>query len=151
MSKLIYLAGPIQGLSYNACTEWRQYMIDELRKEGIIGLSPMRARDFLKQHKGLLLPGISNHILDTDGAITTRDKWDVKRSDAVFFNLLKAKRISIGTMIEYGWASAYDKPIIAVMEKEKNVHEHTMIRRLSAYRVETLDEGLSVAKALFAY
>ena len=69
--------------------------------------------------------------------------------------MLGAEKISIGTMIEYGWASAFDKPMIAVIEKKekekKNVHEHPMIRRLTNYRVETLDDGLSVVKALFAY
>ena len=34
---------------------------------------------------------------------------------------------------------------------KKNVHEHLMIRRLSGYRVETLDDGLAVARALLAY
>ena len=41
------------------------------------------------------------------------------------------------------------------MEKKEhdksNVHEHAMIRRLTNWRVETLDEGLAVARALFAY
>lgn len=81
--------------------------------------------------------------------------WDVRRSDAILFNLLGAEKVSIGTMIEYGWASAFYKPIITVMENAKgekrNVHEHLIIRRLSGFRVETLDEGLAVVKALFAY
>ena len=54
-------------------------------------------------------------------------------------------------MVEYGWASAFRKPIVAVMEKQRNVHEHPIVRRLTDFRVETLDEGLSVVKALFDY
>ena len=54
-------------------------------------------------------------------------------------------------MIEYGWASAFNKPIITIIEKKENVHEHSMIRRLTGYRVENLESGLLVAKALFAY
>jgi len=51
-------------------------------------------------------------------------------------------------MIEYGWASAYDKPIITIMEKEGNLHDHSILRGLTGFRVETLDEGLQVARAL---
>ncbi|MDE1849019.1 MAG: nucleoside 2-deoxyribosyltransferase [Nanoarchaeota archaeon] len=154
MDKLVYLAGPIDGETYNECTEWREYAIKELSYHGITGLSPMRAKDFLKDHP-LMREGISDSVLTTDGAITIRDMWDVRRCDAVLFNLLKAKKVSIGTMIEYGWASAFNKPIITMMETRdgitKNVHEHAMIRRLSAYRVNTLEEGLYVVKTLFDY
>ena len=41
---LVYLGGPISGLSHSGCTEWRQYVIDNLPK-GIEGLSPMRAKN----------------------------------------------------------------------------------------------------------
>ena len=154
MSKLVYLVGPIDGLNYERCAAWREYAIEELAKDGIIGLSPMRAKEFLKHHPKMV-DGVSDHILASDSGLTSRDIWDVRRSDAILFNLLGAEKISIGTMIEYGWASAFDKPMIAVIEKKekekKNVHEHPMIRRLTNYRVETLDDGLSVVKALFAY
>lgn len=150
MSKLVYLAGPILALTYDECTEWRQQAIIELRKYGITGLSPMRGKEFLREHKGPLTKDVV-HMLTTDSAITIRDKWDVKQSDAVLFNLLKAPKVSIGTVVEYGWASAFDKPIVTIMEDEGNLHEHAMIRRLSAYRVKTLEEGLEVVKALFAY
>lgn len=154
MDKLVYLAGPILGLSYGSCNNWREYAIDELLKEGITGLSPMRAKESLKKYSKLVDRTIK-HVLDADSGITTRDMWDVRRSDAVLFNLLDSKQVSIGTMIEYGWASAFNKPIVSVMEKKdsekRNVHEHAIVRRLSGYRVETLEEGLNVVKALFAY
>lgn len=150
MSKLVYLAGPIRGCTYDSCVGWREYAIKELANGGITGLSPMRAKKFL-QERPKLVDEISSHFLASDSGITTRDMWDVRRSDAILFNLLEAERISIGTMIEYGWASAFNKPFVTVMEKEGNVHEHNMIRRLSGYRVETLEEGLTVVKALFAY
>ena len=114
----------------------------------------MRGKEFLKAHPKLT-DGVSEHVLASDEGITTRDIWDVRSCDAVLFNLLGAEKVSIGTMIEYGWASAFNKPIITVIEKKdeetKNVHEHPIIRRLSGYRVETLDQGLTVVKALFAY
>ena len=151
MTKLVYLAGPISGQSYEGCTNWRNYAIEELKKDEITGLSPMRAKEFLKQHPRLV-DGVSNHVLTSDAGITTRDMWDVRRSDIIFFNLLGAEKVSIGTMVEYGWASAFNKPIITIIEKDmKNVHEHPIIRRLTNYRVETIDEGLYVVRSLLSY
>jgi len=66
-------------------------------------------------------------------------------------NLLKAKKISIGTMVEYGWADSYRKPIITEMEKEGNVHDHGFVKELSGYIVEDLDSGIKIAKAILNY
>src|SRR3989344_844355 len=150
MEKLLYLGGPIDGLSYDGCVGWREYAIRELKKDGITGLSPMRAKEFLKKHH-VLVDGIEKHVLTTDKGITTRDLWDVSRCDAVLFNLLGAKKISVGTVTEYGGAGILHKPIITVMEKKGNVHEHPMIRELTWFRVETLEEGLDVVRDLFVY
>src|SRR3989344_6684140 len=132
--KLVYLAGGIDGHSYDSCNGWREYAIQELALKGITGLSPMRSKDFLRNYTEIV-DGVSQHVLASDSGITARDMWDVRRSDAVLFNLLEAKKVSIGTMIEYGWASSFDKPIITLMEKQGNIHEHAMVRRLSDYRV----------------
>jgi nucleoside 2-deoxyribosyltransferase len=70
--------------------------------------------------------------------------------DIMLANLLGAKKVSIGTIGEFFWADAYRKPVIAVMEKEGNPHEHAMIRELTGFRVETLEEGLAVAGAVLA-
>ncbi len=148
MSKLVYLAGPIDGCTYDDCTIWREYSVRELATCGITGLSPMRAREFLKEHQKLV-DGTSSYALASDSGIVERDMWDVRRSDAILFNLVGAQKVSIGTMVEYGWASAFNKPIVTILEKKGNVHEHVMVRRLSGFRVETLEEGLAVVRALF--
>ena len=36
-------------------------------------------------------------------------------------NLLGLEKITLGTMVEYGWADAFRKPIITVIEK-KEIH-----------------------------
>jgi hypothetical protein len=51
-------------------------------------------------------------------------------------------------MVEYGWLDMKRIPIITVMEKEGNPHEHAFIRELSGYRVETLEEGLYIARCI---
>jgi nucleoside 2-deoxyribosyltransferase len=151
MNKLVYLAGPIDGCTYESCTNWREDAIQQLAKDGITGLSPMRAKEFLKIHQKIIDKIHNNHPLTSDSGITTRDIWDVRRCDAILFNLLGAEKVSIGTMIEYGWASAFNKPIITIIEKEGNIHEHSIVRQLSGYRIDNLESGLNIIRALFSY
>jgi nucleoside 2-deoxyribosyltransferase len=78
----------------------------------------------------------------------TRDHWDVSRCDAVLVVLSGATRVSIGTVMELGWAYAYRKPVVAVMEEEGNPHEHGMVREALSYRVTTLDEAIDLLNIL---
>lgn len=87
--KLVYLAGPITGLSY-------------------------------------------------DGAVNWRD-----------MNLVGAERVSIGTMIEAGWADAFRKPVVLAIE-EGNMHHHAMLEHISGWIVSDLDQAIDVTKALLA-
>jgi nucleoside 2-deoxyribosyltransferase len=156
MSKLVYLAGPIKGLSYEGSASWREYAKRELAKGGIVCLSPMRAKEFTKLHHELSEKLSESQLqIISDRGIATRDKWDVSRCDIVLSNLLGSEKISIGTMIEYGWASAFGKPIVTVIEErgegKENIHEHAILRDLSGYRISTLESGLEIVRALFNY
>ena len=150
MSKLVYLAGPVSGCTYDGCVSWREYAINQLAVDKISGLSPMRGKAFLIDHQNGI-GGTDDNPLTSDSGITVRDMWDVRRCDAVLFNLIGAKKVSIGTMVEYGWASAFNKPIVAAMEKQGNIHEHPMVRELSNFRVDTLESGLAIVRSLFSY
>ena len=147
--KRVYLAGPIKGLNYNQCNDWREYAKKELEKEGIIGVTPMRAKEYL--NTGQVIMDADENVITSQKGITMRDRWDVTSCDVILGNFLGAKNVSIGTMIEYGWADSARKPIITVMEREGNVHDHPIIRELTGFRVESLDEGLYVAKAILYY
>jgi hypothetical protein len=46
--KTVYLAGPISGLNYDGATEWRIGFAGALAEVGIKGLSPMRAKEYLR-------------------------------------------------------------------------------------------------------
>lgn len=147
MSKLVYLAGPIGGLSYSGANNWREYAIERL--EPIKGLSPMRDKEFLSEINVLGFHGYDQNPLSTSAAITARDRFDCQRADVVIFNLLGAERVSIGTMIEFGWADSKRIPKIVIMEKDgSNVHDHCMVNALIDFRVETLNEAIAVAKSL---
>ena len=149
MKKSVYLAGAIKGLTYKNCNDWRKYAKQELTKHGLVGISPMRAKEFLDT--GNLLLENYDHVIASQEGVVARDRMDVKSCDVMLANLLGLEKITIGTMVEYGWADAYRKPIITIIEKTGNVHEHYFVRELTAFRVETLEEGLSVAKAILTY
>jgi hypothetical protein len=146
------LAGPITGLNYAGATDWRGAVTRELLPY-VIGVSPMRGKHYLKDKTEI--GGTSadftamKQALSTPQAIVCRDRWDVQTCDAVLMNVLGAERVSIGTMIEAGWADAARKPVILVIEPTGNVHEHGMLDQLSGYRVPTLDEAVHIAKMLF--
>lgn len=158
MPKLVYLAGPITGLSFEGCTDWREYAIKDLDREGITGLSPMRAKEYLSGESAVG-DSYENTVLSSSRGIITRDRWDTTRCDVILANFLGAERVSIGTVMEIAWADLSRIPIIVVMEppqpgaigttpSPRNVHDHSMIREATGFRVETLEEGLNVAKAI---
>ena len=127
MEKRVYLAGPITGLSYSGCTDWRKFAKDELKKYGILGVSPMRAKEYLNKEKNIS-DSYPEKILSCDRGITTRDRFDVMTSNLILVNFLGAKEKSIGTVGEIFWADAFRKPIVTIMEKDGNPHDHSMIR-----------------------
>ena len=155
--KKVYLAGPITGLSFEGCTDWREYAIKELDRVGITGLSPMRSKDYLQRER-IVGDCYDDKVLSCARGIITRDRWDTTRCDIILVNLLGAEKVSIGTVMELAWADLARIPSIVVMEptlpstgtpvRPGNIHEHSMLREATGFRVETLEEGLNVAKAI---
>lgn len=144
--KKIYLAGPISGLDYSGAQHWRDWFSNTINPR-IECFSPLRGKDFLIKH--VIIEGsYPNNPLATDQAITARDRNDCMGADLVIFNLLGAKRITIGTMIELGWADANRVPAILVMEKEGNPHDHPMVRQATQFRVNNLQDALTIAETV---
>jgi hypothetical protein len=145
--KNVYLAGPITGQTFDGCTDWREFAIKELGAVGITGLSPMRAKDYLK-NESFVGDEYQDTVLSSSRGIITRDRWDTTRCDLILVNFLGAERVSIGTVMEMAWADACRTPSIVVMKPEGDLHDHSMLREVTGFRVETLEEGLEVAKAI---
>lgn len=145
----VYLAGPIAGLNYAGATDWRGYVKEELAKVNIDAYSPMRAKEYLV-NKGILTATIGNtkHPLSTHKAIVSRDRFDATRCDILFVNLLGAKIVSIGTMMEMAWADLSRIPIVCVIEPDGNIHEHGFVQELINFRLPTIEEALLVTKAI---
>lgn len=146
MNKKIYLAGPISGLTYDGAQDWREHFRKSIDKR-IDCYSPLRGKEFLR-NEGELEGSYQYHPLSTDQAITGRDRNDCTRADLVVFNLLGAQRITIGTMIELGWADAFRVPAILVIEDSGNPHEHPMVRQTAQFRVNNLDDARKLAEAI---
>jgi len=147
----VYLAGPIAGCTYAGCADWREYVQRELKAAAINGLSPLRGKEGLAS-----LPMISGSgeeyahrgPLYTARGIMTRDRFDATRCAVLFVNLLGAKKVSIGTVMEIAWADACRTPVVCAMEAAGNLHQHIMIDQALGFRVETLDEAIAVTKAI---
>lgn len=146
MSKKIYLAGPISGLTFEGAQDWRTEFSNGISSE-IQCYSPLRGKDYLKM-RGPLEGSYDEFPLSTDQGITARDRFDCMGSDLVVFNLLGASRISIGTMIELGWADAARNPAILIMEKTGNPHEHPMVRLTTQFRVGNLKDAAAIAEII---
>lgn len=145
-SFLVYLAGPITGLSFTGATDWRRTAAIELGRRSIgriETLSPMRHKDYLAGVTSIA-DSYEGSVLSSQRGIFYRDKLDCSRSDLVIVNMIGAERVSIGTVMEIAWANARDIPIVLAME-DGNLHEHSMLREACGFRVGSVDEAIDVA------
>jgi hypothetical protein len=153
---LVYLSGPITGLTYEGCTDWRDY-VSAAFPNHILGLSPLRAKTYLKglgKIENDKLGNIASPLV-TDRGINTRDHNDVLRSSVMLVNLLGCTkdnpdtRISIGTVAEMAWAWDHQIPQIVAMEDGNvNIHSHPMLNTWIDFRVNNLDEAIRTAVAI---
>ncbi|WP_370169403.1 nucleoside 2-deoxyribosyltransferase [Bradyrhizobium elkanii] len=121
MKPLVYLAGPISGLNFDGATSWRDSVKEVLGEWGIKALSPLREQEHLKQ-VGIFTNAAEEAArlespMSMPKGLTIRDRWDAMRCDVLLVNLLGAKTVSIGTMLEIAWANAKDIPIVCAMEE----------------------------------
>lgn len=144
---LLYLSGPITGLSYGGAVDWREYVATKLPPH-ISALSPMRAKTYLANEKKLG-HSYEEHPLSSSKGIIHRDRFDTFRCDMILVNFLGAEKVSIGTVMEIAWADAARTPIVLAMEKG-NVHDHGMVREAAGFIVPTLDEAIQIAIAVLS-
>lgn len=150
MEKSVYLCGPITGLSYGDCTNWRQYAAKHL-KHNIVPLDPMRCKEYLQHEteiKHSYEDGEFGALLSSERHFFHRDILDVAATDMLLVNFLGATSVSIGSVSEMGMAHAQKKGIVLVMEKEGNLHDHPFIRQMAGWRADTLDKGIEVINAV---
>jgi len=113
----VYLSGGMSGVSYARAVSWRNQLA-KLQIPNVELLSPLRNKTISR--KNFVFPKNSKSIKlgNTQWcpeAITQRDYLDVSTSHVVVVDLRAASRVSIGTMIELGWATAMQKPILFLL------------------------------------
>lgn len=141
----VYLAGPMKGLTYEACNGWRREAARLLADLGIATINPVEAE--LSTHRGALSCS-ANGLMTSPKAIVAKDRhYVLNRAMAMLVNVTNAPAISIGTCVEFGWADAARIPVVTVMP-EGNPHQHAFINELSGWVVPTLDEAVHILAAL---
>ena len=144
----VYLCGPMTGETYDHATSWRVYVERAFASRGIGTIDPLRGKAFLEVD-GVLGNTSGKHPLESAAGIVTRDHWDVSRCDVLLVNFLGAKIVSIGSCFEIAWAFERKIPIIVVMERSGNVHEHCFIDICSGgFRVLSLQAAISLIERM---
>ena len=152
--KTVYLAGPITGLTHDGARYgWRLDFSDLLADMGLDHIScssPMRGKMFLKHH-GILSSGHDypkNPLASSEG-ITTRDYNDIRECSAMVACYLDSgNRPSLGTAVEYGYCWALHKPVVTIGPEDDVNIRHAMLKRMSGYRVDTLEEAANIVGLL---
>lgn len=147
MKKSIYLAGPITGLSYDTVTDWRQHVINTFPEYDCY--SPMRMAESLKDETSIA-DEYPDSFLSNQRAVLARNFNDCKNCDLVMVNLLGAKKVSIGTVMEISFAYALGTPIMLIMEKENNLHNHCMIREACPFVTDDLELALQGIRSILS-
>lgn len=157
----IYLAGPITGLSYGEARHgWREEFDAMMRAShpDIECFSPMRAKNFLE--KASKIAGTADSYgkdspFGQAQGILARDHNDVHSCDVMVANFLDAKIGSLGTAAEFGFAHAYRKPIVMIIEpaaadytKNTNPHHHVFLTTMASYLVHDLEAARDVVASL---
>ena len=108
----------------------------------------MRGKEFLKS-EGIITDSYEEAgPFATQRGIMTRDFFDCTRSNLTVANLLGAKSVSIGTCMEIAWTFMHRIPLIVIMEKEGNIHNHPMIREAIGFQVASVKEAAFIAETI---
>ncbi len=127
---LVYLAGPMTGMTMEYVRKWREAAAQKLESNGFTVLNPARGLVFLKPET-LVKDAYEDEFSENKHVVFTRDKFDSTRADILIVNLLKTTRVSIGTMMEMAWAHLSGKFVVTVVEPEGNPHMHAFVREAS--------------------
>lgn len=148
MKPSCYLAGPITGLLYNGDTGWRNVATTLLAPE-IEVRDPMRGSRYLDN--GTPIPATqvqhSSLVMATDKGICVRDKRDCITADAILAVFPDGTGASVGTSIEFGWADAFQIPIVGVASKD-NIHRVHPMSGTMVLWVDTLEQGCQVIRSI---
>lgn len=105
----VYLAGPINGTSWDECHKWRKEAAASLSEHGIASLDPLSGKDVLEGSQEII--GSTKHFSYKE--IIERDLWHVREADILLVNATRDDCKYIGTTCEVFYANyVLKKPVI---------------------------------------
>ena len=137
----VYIAGPMEGLSKDEMTGWRNDFKRSIRQYekpcGMVAevIDPTRRQPF--------------HVDDTEdrsGMIFKSDLMDIDNSAVVFFDLRRGKGYAWGTAMEAMYAWKTNKPLVVWTNKEDP--SHPFIKVMATVVVHSLDKGVEAVASL---
>jgi len=146
MTLTVYLAGPITGLSWVGANDWREWFANQMPRN-VAAINPLRMKSYLTSEQAIK-DQYPNTLMSGAKAITARDRFDVMRCDVVLANVLGAKSVSIGTVMECAWADILRKPIVLVID-DPNPHRHAMLMDVVSWICPTLDDAVKVILGMY--
>ena len=147
--QLVYLAGPMTGLTREQVVGWRKYATHTLSEQGFTVLDPARGIMFLKPEE-VVTDAYEESFTENKHTVFTRDRFDSTRADILLVNFTGVmNRVSIGTVMEIAWANLSHKFVVTVMEKEGNPHMHAFIREASGVMFYDLQDAVDYITRTF--
>lgn len=144
MIRTIYLAGPIAGCTKGEANDWRDYVRSKLEPHRIRGISPLRCEPIIGNTYDL--PGSMQHTdpkFGTARAISSKNMFDVRNTDltlAFLPKFMNEKRPSVGTILEIGWAKAFNKPVVLVTDDDY-YRQHPVSSFCASWLLDNLDDA----------
>lgn len=146
--RYVYLAGPIKGCTHDEAVEWRDWVKVRLLP-GIVGVSPMRHKDFLKD-RGIITGSYEEDPLSSRKGISARDQFDVRKVDMILAYMplvANGGKVSVGTLMELGIAKGIGTPTVVVSD-HPDVVEHPLVHEWCSWVLPTLELGLKVVNGV---
>ena len=150
---VVYLAGPIGGLTWEEAHGWRE------RAPKLIApcktLSPMRDMDGQSLRSSCFTKDGREQAIEIDQIpfhkLFQRDYMDVHTCDAMLINMIGAKTKSTGTICEIAWAYRRGTPMFMAMEPEGNPNDNPFITPQVPRRYPTLADAINGLREFYGY
>lgn len=150
--RYIYLAGPITGCTENEAKDWRQMAKDTLThiSPNLIGVSPLRCEPCIGETYS---SSYEDPRFGTEKAISAKNWFDTKMADMVLAYLPRVKfeegmRESMGTILEIGWASGKDIPVITVTDEPHYIENVVLNGQCSKWVFQSFEPAFDVIEGI---
>jgi len=134
--RLVYIAGPIDGISREAAQNWRTEAYDFLAQIGVVSAVPGLEKTKMK----------SDQIVKLDDNMI--DLCDVVLVNLNYLTIKPEKWWGTGTLIELGLALARRKIIVAFTDNKELDANFLFLRGILDYKFNSMSEALNCIKEL---